>query len=207
MYIKSTGPVATTSVLLQKRTVSLRAPIIVSLLLHLQCPLQPFRFSLTPPRPPCFHCCRSSPSPTCSPLLFSGLFGQVSILPAITTGLVTSPSACKKQESATTGRKPFLHLLRPVSSPTRHRGYIEEPCPLLRTTKSTCSRSTRILRPRPPQIHLLASVHFGLSFRPLMSVDIRQSLTSLRFPSRVESVSRTQLSRVHTGDSNRPAER
>jgi len=40
----------------------------------------------------------------------------------------------------------------------------------------------------------------------LMSVDIRQALTSLRFPSRVESVSRSQLSRVHTGDSTRPAE-
>jgi hypothetical protein len=42
--------------------------------------------------------------------------------------------------------------------------------------------------------------------RLLMSVDIRQSLTSLRFPSRVETVSRSQLSKVHTGDSTRPAE-
>jgi hypothetical protein len=40
----------------------------------------------------------------------------------------------------------------------------------------------------------------------LMSVDIRQALTSLRFPKRVETVSRSQLSKVHTGDSTRPAE-
>jgi len=41
----------------------------------------------------------------------------------------------------------------------------------------------------------------------LMSVDIRQSLHCLRFPSRYETVSRTQLSKQHTGDSTRPAEK
>ena len=40
----------------------------------------------------------------------------------------------------------------------------------------------------------------------LMSVDVRQAFTSLRFPARVETVSRSQLSKVHTGDSTRPAE-
>lgn len=35
----------------------------------------------------------------------------------------------------------------------------------------------------------------------LMSVDIRLCLNCLRYPSRFMSVSRTQLSRVHTGDS------
>lgn len=38
----------------------------------------------------------------------------------------------------------------------------------------------------------------------LMSVDTRQSLTCLRYPSRFETVSRTQLSKAHTGDSTRP---
>jgi hypothetical protein len=41
----------------------------------------------------------------------------------------------------------------------------------------------------------------------LMSVDIRQSLNCLRFPSRYESISRTQLSKQHTGDSTREAEK
>jgi len=41
----------------------------------------------------------------------------------------------------------------------------------------------------------------------LMSVDIRQSLHCLRFPSRYETVSRSQLSKQHTGDSTRPAEK
>ncbi|KAL9613696.1 MAG: hypothetical protein Q9167_001773 [Letrouitia subvulpina] len=36
-----------------------------------------------------------------------------------------------------------------------------------------------------------------------MSVDTRQSLTCLRFPSRVETVSRSQLSKFHTGDLTR----
>lgn len=40
----------------------------------------------------------------------------------------------------------------------------------------------------------------------LMSVDIRQSLHCLRFPSRYETVSRSQLSRQHTSENTRPAE-
>ena len=38
----------------------------------------------------------------------------------------------------------------------------------------------------------------------LMSVDTRQSLTCLRYPSRFETVSRTQLSKEHCGDLTRP---
>ena len=38
----------------------------------------------------------------------------------------------------------------------------------------------------------------------LMSVDLRQSLTCLRYPSRFETVSRTQLSKEHSGDLTRP---
>jgi hypothetical protein len=38
----------------------------------------------------------------------------------------------------------------------------------------------------------------------LMSVDARQSLNCLRYPSRFETVSRSQLSKVHTGDLTRP---
>lgn len=41
----------------------------------------------------------------------------------------------------------------------------------------------------------------------LMSVDIRQSLTCLRYPSRFETVSRTQLSKEHSGDLTRPIDR
>lgn len=41
-------------------------------------------------------------------------------------------------------------------------------------------------------------------FPPSMSVDTRQSLNCLRFPSRFETVSRSQLSKVHTGDLTRP---
>jgi hypothetical protein len=40
----------------------------------------------------------------------------------------------------------------------------------------------------------------------LMSLDLREAFTSLCFPSRVESISRSQLSAVHTGKSTRPAE-
>ncbi|KZF23133.1 hypothetical protein L228DRAFT_105000 [Xylona heveae TC161] len=40
----------------------------------------------------------------------------------------------------------------------------------------------------------------------LMSVDSRLSRTCLRFPARVENISRSQLSSVHTGDLTRPAE-
>lgn len=68
-------------------------------------------------------------------------------------------------------------------------------CPLIRTS--------RINRLFPSPYLPFTAAHLLLL---LMSVDIRQALTSLRFPSRVESVSRSQLSRVHTGDSTRPAE-
>ncbi|KAF2275538.1 uncharacterized protein EI97DRAFT_63741 [Westerdykella ornata] len=91
---------------------------------------------------------------------------------------------------------------RCVSIRAFRRPYIEERIPhscrvAPPTPKSSCrtSKSTPTLRSRRSHSRSL-----------LMSVDLRQAFTSLRFPSRVESVSRTQLSRVHTGDSNRPAE-
>lgn len=37
-----------------------------------------------------------------------------------------------------------------------------------------------------------------------MSVDTRQSLFCLRYPSRFESIFTTQLSQVHTGELTRP---
>lgn len=57
----------------------------------------------------------------------------------------------------------------------------------------------------PPAILILLHQVISTSLI-LMSVDIRQACTSLRYPSRVETVSRSQLSKVHTGDSTRPAE-
>lgn len=40
-----------------------------------------------------------------------------------------------------------------------------------------------------------------------MSVDVRQSLNCLQFPSRYKSISRSQLSKQHTGDNTREAEK
>lgn len=62
--------------------------------------------------------------------------------------------------------------------------------------------------PFPPRAFLLSYLplpNVGQRFL-LMSVDVRQACTSLRFPARVETVSRSGLSKVHTGDSTRPAE-
>lgn len=53
------------------------------------------------------------------------------------------------------------------------------------------------------QIHILFS-NGKASISALMSVDIRQSLTCLRYPSRFEALSRTQLSKEHSGDLTRP---
>jgi hypothetical protein len=57
-------------------------------------------------------------------------------------------------------------------------------------------------RRRPSQIELRDAP----GTTTLMSVDIRQSLHCLRFPCRYESISKSQLSKAHTGDSTRPAE-
>lgn len=55
-------------------------------------------------------------------------------------------------------------------------------------------------------IYHLSSIYNNKNIR-LMSVDIRQSLNCLRLPSRYESVSRSQLSKQHTGDSTREPEK
>ena len=52
--------------------------------------------------------------------------------------------------------------------------------------------------------HFFFSSSEKVSISALMSVDIRQSLACLRYPSRFETVSRTQLSKEHSGDSIRP---
>ncbi|KAM0795581.1 hypothetical protein BDR22DRAFT_590505 [Usnea florida] len=59
----------------------------------------------------------------------------------------------------------------------------------------------------PNQISLSFTSDLTVSTSALMSVDIRQSLTCLRYPSRFETVSRTQLSKEHSGDLTRPIDR
>lgn len=99
------------------------------------------------------------------------------------------------------------------------------PFTLRRTANSQAPPSSPVCSPR---LHLDIALHSPatllavalapLTIRPLkpldlqldhplsalMSVDRRQSFTCLRYPSRSETVSRTQLSKVHTGDLNRP---
>ncbi|KAG7134088.1 hypothetical protein HYQ45_007903 [Verticillium longisporum] len=54
-----------------------------------------------------------------------------------------------------------------------------------------------------PSGHRSTTSHIATAegLKALMSVDLRTSLNCLRHPSRFMPVSRTQLSRVHTGDS------
>jgi hypothetical protein len=99
-----------------------------------------------------------------------------------------------------TSKKQTLHTLQAALQ--RLSVHTQQGC----TSITNCILATRqawsvTIRTPPILLHKVISSNLLL-----MSVDIRQACTSLRYPSRVETVSRSQLSKVHTGDTTRPAE-
>lgn len=63
------------------------------------------------------------------------------------------------------------------------------------------SRKTDCLPLLPPYSQ---DIYLHSAAAALMSVDRRHCLICLRYPARYQTVSRSQLSKAHTGDSNRP---
>jgi hypothetical protein len=126
-------------------------------------------------------------------------------------GLCHHPSMDLFHQHPCYGRGLFNLLLSSLLPPTflHVRSHIHcktETHLLVFTTQFTCGKLSDFTASpsssSPPHSTVLTDYH-----HTLMSVDIRNSCTSLRFPSRNETTSRAQLSTVHTGDSTRPIDR
>ena len=126
----------------------------------------------------------------------SGIFLSASIPPSSN---VKYPQVVSHRR--VTGSPQTVHI-----SPVWFASYLPYPATLLLPTNkpSTPVPCSPVSSHTDPPHHCTVLQGTDRPTSALMSVEARQSLNCLRYPSRFETVSRSQLSKVHTGDSTRP---